>query len=167
MYYYLIIIVILLAILFYISQSKQTEKYENFMEDCPNFTDISQDTHILMAPNIPMDPRFEFKIGGKYLPFEGLDSLSPESGKYKFPIRHFKYDGIYQNYNNIQENNNYAIEINKWSLNKLYDYFKAYFTDKYFILPSKYSDPGFKELDENAFYKNRMIGFNTKDEGPI
>lgn len=151
----------MIIIIFYL-YLKSNNNYENFINECPNFTDISQNTHILMAPNIPDDPKFIFKIGGKYLPFN-TESLAPDKGKYKFPIRDFKYDGIFKNYNKIYQKSDYAIEINKWVLDKLYDYSNAFFTDKYFILPNKYSNPGFKELDELAFYKPRLNTINTND----
>lgn len=71
-------------------------------------------THALLAPNIPVDPQTEFKIGGKYNKPIVDGNLAPVEGKFIFPIWDYLYDGIWKS----DEKINGTTETQKWRINK-------------------------------------------------
>lgn len=104
------------------------EKYEK-TQSC-----LNNKFGILMAPNIPVDPVTKYKINGKCCN-EKEKKISYQNGKYKFPIKKFLYDGIWQSKENTNCNN--LIQTQTWDINPKKDDIEGiYSTDNYYHIPN-------------------------------
>ena len=78
-----------------------------------NCIKVENDTFALQAPNIPIDPRNTFRIGGEYCGSIKDNNLAPIEGIYKFPIQPFLYDGVWNSDRFIKMRDERFFETNK------------------------------------------------------
>ncbi len=143
-------ILIILAIVIYIAYEKANVHMlkESFCP-APNVND----THALLAPNIPDDWRCKFIIGGKYCrPNKYL--LAAKAGKYEFPKPDLLYDGIFKSNEHIKGN----IETQNWKLiGKHYPVQEQYAGDKFLHVAKPGLGPDQQLVDNDIYFPDWSI----------
>lgn len=119
-----VLIFLLILYLYYETYKPVQENYNNWSDN---------DTHALLAPNIPDDPQTTYKIGGKYCKPILEKNIVPIDGKYKFIKQQLMYDGIWKSDRKISDNT----ETQKWSIKYGSPIEGTYATNKFFHLPEK------------------------------
>ena len=101
---------------------------------------VDNDTHALLATNIPIDARKTFPIGERMCSRTKGEMLAPTTGIYKFPIFKFLYDGIWTSNESICDDKSNIdtkslLETQNWALTnrgEIREKENVYATNKFF-----------------------------------
>ncbi len=112
---------------------------------CPK----EEDTHALMAPNIPDDPKILYRIGGKYCKPLAEQGLAAKEGNYTFPIPKLLYDGVWESHEKIDKN----YQLQRWCpIGDKFPTQSQYATNKFFHIPELTLEPGMIAKDTNVVW---------------
>jgi hypothetical protein len=136
---------LIIIFLYYLKELYTFEDTETYCNQHEN------ETHALLAPNIPDDPQTTYRIGGKYCRPLREHNIVPEHGKYEFVKQQLEYDGVWKSNRKITD----ETENQTWTTKCVKPIEGTYATNKFFHVPEKVMIPGCTR-DDNVYVPDRL-----------